>query len=102
MVKIRSCIWELATYFAALIVRFKRQFSTFTFTQRLFEMKTFLELDSRIFWLLIAAGASIMAIAGCEPPAQSGFETEDETDAAVVVRPNSLNITAIGVPEFQF
>ena len=60
-----------------------------------------LKFDSRTFWLLLAAGAGVLALVGCTTQQESGFESDEESTTAVAVRPDTLNITAIGVPNFS-
>ena len=42
-----------------------------------------------------------MAIVGCSTETKSGFVTADDTDETVVVKPDPLNLMAIGVPGFD-
>ncbi|QEG22403.1 ABC transporter substrate-binding protein [Mariniblastus fucicola] len=52
-------------------------------------------------WLLFAAGAAILAIAGCDANTESGFATSEETDDKVLYTPEPLKLLAIGVPDFD-
>ena len=65
-------------------------------------MKTNFGLNLRaIIWLLFAAGALVIAVAGCSTKTQSGFASADDKEEEVETTREPLGLLAIGLPQFD-